>query len=74
MQGEHFCAGQELRALADTIGKEAKDLGKLVKNYYCPIVKQIVSATLPVVAAVKGVAAGAIDFEKATQACLGKRN
>lgn len=57
--GRAFCAGQDLGALADTIGKEVKDLGELVRNYYCPIVRQIVSARFPIVAAVNGVAAGA---------------
>ncbi len=58
--GRAFCAGEDLAALADRYeAGQAPDLGDTLLERYNPLVRAIVAAPKPVVAAVNGVAAGA---------------
>lgn len=53
-EGRAFCSGQDLAV----VDKETK-LGDILTDYYGPMVKQIHSCEKPIIAAVKGAAAGA---------------
>ncbi|WP_347552277.1 enoyl-CoA hydratase-related protein [Pseudalkalibacillus hwajinpoensis] len=52
--GRAFCSGQDLNGV-----EEGLDHGEMLRTAYNPMVKQIVSSSKPVVAAINGVAAGA---------------
>ncbi|RCV55848.1 enoyl-CoA hydratase-related protein [Marinitenerispora sediminis] len=56
--GKAFCAGQDLREHAASLG-EGQGLGDTVRKHYNPIVLALARMPKPVVAAVNGVAAGA---------------
>lgn len=59
--GRGFCAGQDLAAAEasfDAAGNPP-DLGKVVGDYYQPLIMQLQALPVPTVAAVNGVAAGA---------------
>lgn len=55
--GRGFCAGQDLREAEAIAG--ARSVRNVIERHYNPIIRQIRSLSLPVVAAVNGVAAGA---------------
>jgi 2-(1,2-epoxy-1,2-dihydrophenyl)acetyl-CoA isomerase len=55
--GRGFCAGQDLRQ-AGTIG-DGRAVRNVIERHYNPIIRQIRSLKLPVIAAVNGIAAGA---------------
>lgn len=58
-EGRGFCAGQDL---ADPMVKPADpmpDLGKVISNYYNPMLERLYTLPIPVVCAVNGIAAGA---------------
>lgn len=57
--GRGFCAGQDLSDRAVAPGGGAIDLGHSVESYYNPLIRKIATLTIPVIAAVNGVAAGA---------------
>ncbi|MBS4210751.1 enoyl-CoA hydratase-related protein [Bacillus sp. FJAT-50079] len=52
--GRAFCAGQDLASV-----DEQADHGEMLRQYYNPLIEEIVSCEKPVIAAVNGVAAGA---------------
>jgi 2-(1,2-epoxy-1,2-dihydrophenyl)acetyl-CoA isomerase len=56
--GRGFCAGQDLNDRAVAPG-EAVDLGESVELRYNPLIRNLVSLPMPVIARVNGVAAGA---------------
>ena len=53
-EGRAFCSGQDLSAIPEDM-----KLGDILTDYYGPMVKQIHSCEKPIIAAVKGAAAGA---------------
>lgn len=55
--GRGFCAGQDLRQ-ASAIG-DGRAVRNVIERYYNPIIRQIRSLKMPVIAAVNGIAAGA---------------
>ncbi len=55
-EGKAFCAGQDL---AEAIDPNGPELTKIVQEHYNPIILKIRELSVPVVAAVNGVAAGA---------------
>ncbi len=61
--GRAFCAGQDLSdpLIKPEFGTDArpKDIGHLLDNYYIPLALRVRSMSVPVIAAVNGVAAGA---------------
>lgn len=59
--GKAFCAGQDLRELAELrkSAGEDYDVGSLVRSRYNPLIVQMRTLEKPIVAAVNGVAAGA---------------
>ena len=57
--GRGFCAGQDLSDRAVKPGETAPDLGESLEKRYNPLVRRLVNAAFPVIAAVNGVAAGA---------------
>ena len=57
--GRGFCAGQDLSDRAVKPGAELPDLGESLEKRYNPLIKRLVRAAFPVIAAVNGVAAGA---------------
>lgn len=58
--GRAFCAGEDLGALADDYKRgEAAPLGDILVRRYNPLVRALLAAPKPVVAAVNGIAAGA---------------
>jgi 2-(1,2-epoxy-1,2-dihydrophenyl)acetyl-CoA isomerase len=57
--GRGFCAGQDLGDRAVAPGGEAVDLGESIDRYYKPLILALRSLSVPVIAAVNGVAAGA---------------
>jgi 2-(1,2-epoxy-1,2-dihydrophenyl)acetyl-CoA isomerase len=57
--GRAFCAGQDLADRQTKPGENSVDLGDSIEKYYAPMVRTLRSLSLPVVAAVNGVAAGA---------------
>ena len=56
--GRGFCAGQDLREHADTIGDAGAELST-VRRHFNPIVTAVADLPKPVIAAVNGTAAGA---------------
>lgn len=56
--GRAFCAGQDLSE-GQMSGADDIDLGVTVARYYEPLVKNVRSLPIPVIAAVNGIAAGA---------------
>lgn len=57
--GRGFCSGQDLEERRIPEGQPKPDLGDSLKNSYSPLVARIRRLPVPVVAAVRGVAAGA---------------
>jgi 2-(1,2-epoxy-1,2-dihydrophenyl)acetyl-CoA isomerase len=57
--GRAFCAGQDLNDRAAGGGGSAIDLGDSLERYYGPLVLALRNLSVPVIAAVNGVAAGA---------------
>lgn len=58
--GKAFCSGEDLTALSTQYENGgAPDLGRILTERYNPLIKMIVEAPKPVVAALNGVAAGA---------------
>ncbi len=57
--GRGFCAGQDLNERAAAAGSSPPDLGASLDRNYNPLVINLRSLPLPVIAAVNGVAAGA---------------
>jgi 2-(1,2-epoxy-1,2-dihydrophenyl)acetyl-CoA isomerase len=55
--GRAFCAGQDLREAGAISGR--RDVRNVIERHYNPIIRQIRSLRVPVVAAVNGIAAGA---------------
>ncbi|MFD3447402.1 enoyl-CoA hydratase-related protein [Microbacteriaceae bacterium 4G12] len=53
-EGRAFCSGQDLSEV-----NENMDYGQMVRQYYAPMMKQIMKCEKPIIAAVNGVAAGA---------------
>jgi len=58
-EGRGFCAGQDLADIRADYDNGAPDLEALLREYYHPVVRGIRGATMPVLAALNGVAAGA---------------
>lgn len=58
-QGKGFCAGQDLKEVLPKSQGEKRDLGEIVRTQYNPIIKKIREMHKPVIALIKGVAAGA---------------
>ncbi|HEY0625583.1 MAG TPA: 2-(1,2-epoxy-1,2-dihydrophenyl)acetyl-CoA isomerase PaaG [Allosphingosinicella sp.] len=56
--GRGFCAGQDLNDRAVAPGQSV-DLGHSVESYYNPLIRRLTSLSVPVIARVNGVAAGA---------------
>jgi 2-(1,2-epoxy-1,2-dihydrophenyl)acetyl-CoA isomerase len=56
--GRGFCAGQDLNDRAVAPG-QAVDLGQSVEQRYNPLIRKLVGLSMPVIARVNGVAAGA---------------
>ena len=56
--GRAFCAGQDLSE-GQMSGSGPVDLGETVERFYAPLVRSVQALSVPVVAAVNGVAAGA---------------
>ena len=57
--GRGFCAGQDLGDRNPSKMTGPPDLGRTVRDFYAPLVKQIRALPCPVICAVNGVAAGA---------------
>jgi 2-(1,2-epoxy-1,2-dihydrophenyl)acetyl-CoA isomerase len=57
--GRGFCAGQDLGDRAVAPGAQAVDLGDSIETHYKPLILALQQLSLPVIAAVNGVAAGA---------------
>ena len=57
--GRGFCAGQDLNDRAVAPGGAPPDLAASIEKYYKPLVLALRSLSMPVIAAVNGVAAGA---------------
>ncbi|MFN2490777.1 MAG: enoyl-CoA hydratase-related protein [Actinomycetota bacterium] len=58
--GRAFSSGEDLAALSEGYERgEAPDLGRILRTRYNPLIRALVGAPKPVVAAVNGVAAGA---------------
>lgn len=58
--GRAFCSGEDLGALAEGYARgEPADLGRILRERYNPLIRAILSAPKPVIAALNGVAAGA---------------
>jgi len=57
--GRGFCAGQDLSDRAVAPGDAPLDLGESIEKHYKPLVLALHQLSLPVIAAVNGVAAGA---------------
>lgn len=57
--GRGFCAGQDLGDRDPSKMDGPPDLGKTIRTYYGPLIRQIRALELPVICAVNGVAAGA---------------
>jgi len=57
--GRGFCAGQDLNDRAVSVGGHPVDLGMAVETGWNPLIRKITSLTIPVIARVNGVAAGA---------------
>ncbi len=57
--GRGFCAGQDLADPAIAPGADGADLGATLEAHYNPLIRQLASLPMPVIASVNGVAAGA---------------
>ena len=58
--GRAFCSGEDLGALAEGYARgEPADLARILRERYNPLIRAILSAPKPVIAALNGVAAGA---------------
>ena len=57
--GRGFCAGQDLNDRAVSVGGHPVDLGMTVETGWNPLIRKITGLTIPVIARVNGVAAGA---------------
>ena len=57
--GRGFCAGQDLNDRSTSAESGPPDLGKAIKNYWNPLIRNLTEMPKPVVCAVNGVAAGA---------------
>jgi 2-(1,2-epoxy-1,2-dihydrophenyl)acetyl-CoA isomerase len=57
--GRGFCAGQDLGDRGVAPGSQDVDLGESIDKYYKPLVLALHNLSMPVIAAVNGVAAGA---------------
>jgi 2-(1,2-epoxy-1,2-dihydrophenyl)acetyl-CoA isomerase len=57
--GRAFCVGQDLREHAETLSKGGGDVLSTVRTHYNPIALRLTNMPKPVVAAVRGMAAGA---------------
>lgn len=58
--GRAFCSGEDLGALAEGYSRgEPADLGRILSERYNPLIRAILAAPKPVMAALNGVAAGA---------------
>ena len=57
--GRAFCAGADLGEIAAGYEKSGPDLGSVLDEHFHPAMNSLVNATIPTVAAVNGVAAGA---------------
>jgi len=58
-RGRGFCAGQDLSERAVAPSGESPDLGASLQQNYNPLVRHLRALSIPVIAAVNGVAAGA---------------
>lgn len=56
--GRGFCSGQDIGLIA-ALPPEERDVGRILRDFYEPVIAKMRSSPLPVVAAVNGVAAGA---------------
>lgn len=56
--GRGFCSGQDV-ALIATLPPEERDVGQILERFYEPVIERMRGSSLPIVAAVNGVAAGA---------------
>lgn len=57
--GRAFCVGQDLREHVDTLGSATQDPLATVRAHYHPIASRLANLPKPVIAAVRGTAAGA---------------
>ena len=57
--GDSFCAGQDLAERAAMLKEGEVDLGKSLEENYNPLVRRLVALPMPIIAVVRGVAAGA---------------
>ncbi|MDQ3767226.1 MAG: enoyl-CoA hydratase-related protein [Actinomycetota bacterium] len=58
--GRAFCSGEDLGALAEGYSRgDPADLGRILRERYNPLIRAILAAPKPVMAALNGVAAGA---------------
>lgn len=57
--GKAFCAGADLAEIAEGYKSDGPNLGAVLDNHFHPAVLSLVNASVPTVAAINGVAAGA---------------
>lgn len=57
--GKAFCAGADLAEIAEGYRRSGPNLGSVLDNHFHPAVNALVGASLPTIAAINGVAAGA---------------
>lgn len=57
--GKAFCAGADLGEIAESYRTDGPNLGSILDNHFHPAVLSLINATIPTVAAINGVAAGA---------------
>ena len=58
-EGKAFCSGADLAELIDSYEKEGPDLGRVLDQVFHPVVNALTECSVPTIAAVNGVAAGA---------------
>lgn len=58
-EGRGFCAGGDVKEMAELAGRGGADLGDALRRHYWPLVRAIRRCSKPVLAAVNGMAAGA---------------
>lgn len=56
--GRGFCSGQDIGLIA-TLPEPERDVGRMLREFYEPVIRKMRRSALPIVAAVNGVAAGA---------------